>query len=137
MSILNHGTWSHYVPAKPKEGLPPQVLYLHRDGDGVDWYEFRDSEPFHLASTLMTASPIDDGLFIIQQATFDHTAIWPVSSLLLEHQSYEGTDPFTDLHWLTFDPATGQLGERYVPPLSPLAMIDQLTKRIAKLEKRR
>jgi hypothetical protein len=40
MTIKDHGHWVQYIPAKTEAYMPPGTLFLKRESDGQDWYEY-------------------------------------------------------------------------------------------------
>lgn len=142
--IIEHGRWDYYTPATPKEGMPPQVMYAQRVGDGMDWYDYVASKPFGDTSVVVTVYPMQDGTEITQAATFDYTAIFPPKARLLEMTDYVGSDPQADLGQRIYDPATLTIGDKYAPPPPPptrteqkiLTTLDAIIERLEKLEKK-
>ena len=40
MNIIDHGKWVPYRPTPHPAHLPPNVEFVRRESDGVDWYDF-------------------------------------------------------------------------------------------------
>lgn len=115
--IIEHGTWDYYKPATISGEMPPSTLFAKRAGDDMDWYKYQKTKPFGERSVIMTALPVPEGR-IIGAATFDYTAIFPPTALLLEETEYEGSDPQAFFGQRVYDETTKTIGERYVwmPP---------------------
>ena len=40
MNTIDHGMWNAYTPTTLPEGAPPHAMFVRRDSDGVDWYDY-------------------------------------------------------------------------------------------------
>ena len=60
MSIIDHGTWVAYRPAKHPEGAPGNAIFARRESDGLDWYEYCRAEHFKKGSLKLTVR-LEDG----------------------------------------------------------------------------
>jgi hypothetical protein len=96
MKMINHGTWSSYVPNPIPQGLMPNTLFAKSDTTAQDWYDalYNKTSPLLAAgSVAITAMKDDSGVWRTMAATKDATALFPARQLLLEVTGFTGTDP--------------------------------------------
>jgi hypothetical protein len=136
--IIDHGKWQLYTPDRLPEFAPPGALFVRRESDGVDWYDYvRDSKSFGADTVKFTAFWQDayNG-FTIGAAVHDPTLLFPADMLVREIVDYHGGDPQIELGEKLYEPHTHRL--RKLPPLPPVfdaeARIATLEARIAALE---
>ncbi|MFB0490178.1 hypothetical protein ABIE45_002764 [Methylobacterium sp. OAE515] len=112
--VKDHGTWKPYKPdplpewAQDLVTIGGTVVFLKRETDGLDFYDFRKEEPF--AENAVVAAALPDpatGLEIVKSVFRDTSMMFPTNQRLIE---IDGVDPsITDPHNLfteqLFDPA--------------------------------
>lgn len=113
-SVTDHGLWKPYTPdpvpdwAQQVVSIGGTVVFLQRVSDGMDFYQFRNANPFApdavVAATQVAASL---GLEIVKSVFRDTSMIFPSGQRLIE---IDGVDPsITDPHNLfteqVYDPA--------------------------------
>ncbi|GAA0005353.1 hypothetical protein [Bradyrhizobium elkanii] len=120
MEIINHGTWSGYVPDPYPANLPPNISFAKNDESGRDWYDALYSEtPLCAADSVkVTATKEADGSWRLQAASVDATRVFPHSQLLIEIIGYAGTNPQADFGQKRYDAATNTISEFQKPPRS-------------------
>lgn len=105
MTIINHGSWTRYVPDVLPHGAPPNAMFCMRDSDGIDWYEYiYNGAPFAPGSIKIT---VHDG--IATNAVRDESLLFPQSVLLLEVTGDATADPLEAYRGLAYDEATNTL----------------------------
>jgi hypothetical protein len=90
MNIIDHGSWTRYVPEKPPEGLPGNIMFCRRDSDGKDWYAYIHGEHPELGGDSIKMT-VHEG--IVQAVYRDATMLFPQNSLLLEITDDPVADP--------------------------------------------
>ncbi|MHB2205078.1 hypothetical protein [Methylobacterium sp. CM6257] len=125
--IIDLGLWNPYVPDK----LPPwtsaaapgqQFIFVRRDSDGVDWYDFRAKkgsfkDKFLLATT---SKETNTGHEIVQGVHRDRNTIAvPIGMRVIQIEDVSPADPTP---WKTYeqriyDPAARTIGDLWAPPV--------------------
>jgi hypothetical protein len=91
MTRINHGKWKRYKPeglSRPlpeREGFPGNkgILYLRRESDGVDWYDYQKDGAFIEDSVKLVIEEADGGHFV-RAAVVDVSRMFPVEALVIE-----------------------------------------------------
>jgi hypothetical protein len=113
--IVDHGKWVLYQPDKLPEHAPPGALFVRRESDGVDWYEYiKDENSFAADTVKFTAlwQDIHNG-FTISAATRDPARLFPAGQLVREIIDYHGSDdPQVELGEKLYNPDTHRLRDR-------------------------
>jgi hypothetical protein len=128
-TIKDHGTWSQYTPdptpewAKLAVSFGGGVVFLKRDSDGVDWYDYRNSAQF-TAGTIVVATMVEgpNGEEIVKTAFRDASDIFPFAQRAIEIIEDEPSedDPAGRFVWMTFDPDTLSFSGEPTPPKPPV-----------------
>jgi hypothetical protein len=127
--IIDHGKWVPYQPDKLPEYMPAGALFVRRESDGVDWYDYsRDAKNFY-ADTVKFTVLLQHG-HIVGAATRDVTRLFPTEQLVLELTEFHGEDPQAELGVKRYDPDTRTLQDRP----KPLPFVDPLEARVAAIE---
>jgi hypothetical protein len=135
MAFIDHGTWQAYVPATLPIGAPSGALFVRRDSDGVDWYDYvKAGSNFTAGSVKFTALWQDlYSSYVCKVATFDETMLFPTGQMVREITGYGGSDPQADFGQKLYDPATDTFSDIPYPVWPPRAAND-LEARVAALE---
>jgi hypothetical protein len=134
--ILDHGRWVPYQPDKLPPYAPPTALFVRRESDGVDWYDYvRDAKSFTADSVKFTVlwQEAHNG-WVVSAAVRDATMLHPANQLVREIIDYRGgDDPQVELGNKLYDPNTHKL--HALPQLKdPLqSLLDRITVIEAKL----
>ncbi|WP_213287596.1 hypothetical protein [Bradyrhizobium sp. sGM-13] len=105
MTIINHGSWSRYVPGIWPEGFPSNIMFCKRDSDGIDWYDYiYKGASFAPGSIKVT---VEGGL--TRAATRDESKLFPQSSVVLEITGDNAEDPQAAFGGLVYDEASNTL----------------------------
>jgi len=134
MASIDHGTWSSYTPDTLPSGAPPGALYVQRDSDSVDWYQYlKDGTHFGAGTVKFSAlwQAVYNG-YVVSVAVYDADRLFPANQIVREIPDYSGSDPQGDYGQKLYDPATDTFSD--LPPLPPPAEIRDLRARIAALE---
>ena len=134
--IVDHGKWVTYQPDKWPPHAPPNALFVRRESDGVDWYDYvRDEKNFAADSVKFTViwQEVHDG-YTVGAATRDPTRLFPAGALVREIIDYHGGDPQTELGERLYRPDSNTLHDRPVPPPAPVFDFKGLEARVAALE---
>jgi len=112
--VKDHGFWKPYKPdpvpewAQAVMSIGGPVVFLRRDSDGFDFYDFRSTAPFAENAVVAAALPdASTGLEVVKSVFRDTDMAFPTNQRLIE---IDGVDPsITDPHNLfteqLFDPA--------------------------------
>ena len=113
MAFVDHGKWLIYTPATLPEGAPGGALFLRRESDGVDWYDYvKNGGNFTPGSVKFTALWQDTySSYVSKVATFDETMLFPTGQIVREILDYTGSDPQTDVGQKLYDPATDNFSD--------------------------
>lgn len=119
-TVKDHGTWSLYKPSTMPdwaEGMGIPVAYAKRDGDGVDWYEYRKTA-FGAGSVLCTVllDP-SDGIETVKAVFRDASMLFPANHRLIEVEGFDPADdkPHNTFAWMVYDAKANAL----LPALPP------------------
>lgn len=125
--IKDLGLWNQYTPETPPdwaEQLPlgQRVLFVRRDSDGTDWYDFRNAEGSFTDGYLLatTIKENNSGLEIIQGIHRDQTTIAVPNGMRvieIEDMSPDDPAPWKAYEGRVFDPAALTIGEIWAPPV--------------------
>lgn len=114
MTIINHGTWTRYVPEVWPEGLPENIIFCKRDADGTDWYEFIYNGAVFAPNSIKLT--VLDGK--VGAATRDASRLFPQSCALLEITEDNSTEDVQEAYGgRLYDVATNTLSS--APALAP------------------
>jgi hypothetical protein len=125
--IKDLGVWNAYtpevLPAWTSQAAPGQrFLFVRRDSDGADWYEFRlkknsFANGFLLATTMHESRT---GQEIVQGIHRDRTTIAVPNGLRvieIEDLSPDDPTPWKAYEGRIFDPVTLTIGDLWTPPV--------------------
>lgn len=123
----DHGVWRPYKPdVLPDWAVDAGIagvnfLFLKRESDGVDFYEYRNAEGTFAAGSVVACTlfyPLYEAE-IIKSVFFDHSMVLPVNQRLIEIDGVPaGTPSVHDLFTeKVFDPATLTVEERPETPV--------------------
>jgi hypothetical protein len=134
VNIINHGTWSSYVPNTTPQGLLPNTLFAKSDTTGRDWYDalYSDTPLLAAGSVAINAMKDDSGIWRIMVATKDATALFPAKQMLLEVTDYTGTDPQADFGGMQYVEASNSIIASPPRP-TPVASVTPRQARLALL----
>lgn len=98
MTITEWGTWSLYTPTTPiinSSNLPLglNIIYCKRDQDGMDWYQFLQSNLLQANTVKMTVMQNVSNNWIIQSVTREADRLFPAGGLLIEDDSIGDVNP--------------------------------------------
>lgn len=132
--IMSHGKWVTYKPDKLPEHTPAGALFVRRESDGVDWYDYvRDPRSFTTDGVKFTVLRQGD-IWTVGAAVRDATRLHPTDALVLEIIDYHGGDDLQEtLGGRMFDVDTNKLLDR-PPPFSPPNPILEIWGRLAAIE---
>jgi hypothetical protein len=143
MDVIEHGSWTLYVPAVPKEDLPGYIMYCQRDADGQDWYDYIHGEEPELGGNSIKMTV--DGASIVQAVYRDATKLFPQSMLLLEVTDDPVADPQAKYGGMLYNAEDKSFTDPPPPPAEPsipetftelFTRIRDLRNRIDELERR-
>jgi len=136
MTFIDHGKWQPYTPATLPPGVPSGALFVRRESDGIDWYDYvKDGGNFSPDTVKFTAlwHPTYQS-YLVGAAVYDVTLLFPPNQLVREITDYAGSDPQADFGSKLYDPATDAFSD--LPPFEPPVQreIRELRDRVAALE---
>lgn len=131
MIITEHGIWLPYTPGTLPENAPPSAIFVRRESDGVDWYDYVNSgtnfDPGSIKMTVVGPSNV------VGAAVFDPTMMFPGSNaLVLEVFDVVTDDPQAMFGNKIYNAADGTFTDR--PPPQPPAGVRSMLDRLAALE---
>lgn len=163
MKIIDHGTWVPYKPDKPQQDAPANAVYMRRESDGVDWYDYvrpNFEQLFPRKTTLpeykspgaakFTPGSLVCNVYhhkhfnkhIVGTATRDPTAMLPYNQRIIEIIGFDGDDPHAEFGGKVYDHEAGTFTKLVLPTIKPTieaqAVLDALAtimQRLDKLEK--
>jgi hypothetical protein len=100
--IVIHGIWNLYVPEKGHPDAPPSTVYVKRDSDGVDWYDYVNGSNFQ-KDTVKVACIFQGDMWTTNPGTRDASAIFPSGMMVLEIDDYTGKDMIKDFTGKSFN----------------------------------
>jgi hypothetical protein len=160
VKVIDHGWWRQYEPERPPSYAPPTAVFIRREGDNVDWYDYvRPSDPnyksyFGFDHTLkpnFEARSLKCNVYkhpelgcdVIGTAVYDPTTLFPNGQRIIEIIGFEGDDPHTEFGGKVYDDKIEIFSAlvRSPPPPSPLEQkildrLDAITARLEKLERK-
>jgi hypothetical protein len=137
MKIINHGSWTRYVPDQMPKELPANIgiIFCRRDSDGVDWYQYIHGKTAKLKGDSIKVTVLDG---IVRAASRDASMLFPQNCTVLELIGDNTMDAQTAYGGKLYDARTNMLAE--APPQkiepSPYDLIKQLAARIEALERK-
>jgi hypothetical protein len=144
MTVIDHGRWVRYTPAKSPKDAPPNTMFVRREHDGVDWYDYVNSgKHFQKSSVKLTvmARQIGDSM-IISAPAIDETMLFPANHRVIEITGNYSHCSIDDLIGLfankVIDVKTGAISDpppKKIEP-SPYDLIKELVARIEALERK-
>jgi hypothetical protein len=158
MQIIDHGMWVRYQPDVVPSYMPRNAIYLKRESDGADWYDYiRPSDPNRASyvgfdptiKSNFQEHTIKCGVFwhpdfklhMIGAAVLDPTMLWPISQQVIEIVGHSCDDPHAEFSRKVYDPATESFSVFTPPPAPPskieqtiLDRLDAIAARLGKLE---
>jgi hypothetical protein len=141
MSIIEHGMWERYTPdpSTLKVLYQTNILYVRRTTDNVDWYEYVNIiKPFKEGSVVMTVQAIEEGE-VVQAASQDHTAVFPISMKVIEETEYTGTNAQEDFGQRMYSADLRQVTKqkrefKHIPTQFEQDLTEALHKALARIE---
>jgi hypothetical protein len=127
-AVVEHGNWTRYEPSSLPAGAPLNALYVRRDSDSADWYQFVNAGSDFQAGTLKMVVTNN----VVSTATVDPTMLFPQDALVLEVFDTALDNPHEAWSRMVYDPATQTFSDP--PPLPPLISTKDLLDRIETLE---
>jgi len=127
-TIKDHGVWKPYTPdPMPEWAISASVIggaivFLRRDNDGVDFYEYLKTKPFGKdAIVANTIAAPDTAVETVGSVFRDPTMIFPFNQRLIEVLGIDPAEkkPHNLLAWLTFHPDTLTFSGQPQPPQLP------------------
>ena len=110
-SVINHGEWKIYKPARPPKGAAKNIMYAQRKKDKKDWYELMEDEAsFEKDSLKITCWFVGDK-WVVMAVNRDATMLFPGGAILLEVTGYEGKNPQEELGRRVYDPDANKFSE--------------------------
>jgi hypothetical protein len=104
-----HGSWSRYTPDPFPPEKPSNAMFLKRDTDGVDWYDYAHAAENWTDGSAKLVVQNWGGTYVVNAANTDPTFLFPAGAIILEVIGFEGdaqqfankivdlaTDTFTD-----------------------------------------
>jgi hypothetical protein len=136
MAVIDHGKWQSYQPATLPPGVPAGAIFVRRESDGVDWYDYVNNGANFGAGTVKFTALWSEGYasYMVKVAVYDETMLFPPNQLVREITDYAGSDPHADLANKLYDPATDAFSDRPVFEMPPALDVKALLDRIATLE---
>lgn len=109
--------------AAQASALGGAVVFLKRDGDGKDWYEYLKTKPFaegSVVATTMVEGP--DNAEVVKAVFRDCTMLFPFKQRCIEIRGVDPaeTKPHNLFAWMVFHPDTLTLTGTPVPPQPPV-----------------
>jgi hypothetical protein len=125
MTIINHGSWTRYVPAALPADAPANAMFCKRDADGVDWYTFiYDGASFAPGSIKLTVAQ-----GVAQAVTNDASSLFPQGCVVLEITGATSADPQAAYGGFLYDATANTL----TAPPPPSTVPQSVTPRQARL----
>jgi hypothetical protein len=117
-SYKNHGAWEFYTPSPEDRpaGLPDNVMFYRRVGDGVDWYDYKNNPDNWTKGSVKMTIRETGGTFYTMTVTTDESMLSPPGTTILEVLGYEGTDPKADFYHKIVDMETDTFTPIPLPP---------------------
>lgn len=125
ITVKDHGVWRPYTPdpmpdwAIEASKIGGAIVFVRRDGDGVDWYAYVKTGPFAKDSIVATTISEGDPRGETVKAVFrDVSMIFPFNHRLIEIDGVDPaeTKPHNLFAWMIFDPVNLRLTGEPVPP---------------------
>jgi hypothetical protein len=135
--IEDLGVWRPYKPdvipeeaqAASAAGLG-EVVFLRRESDGRDWYEFRDADGSFTEGGVLACALYDPGtgLETVDATQRDERMVFPAGQRLLEILGVPADDaqPFKLFKGKVYDPATNTISEPPEPQVKQVASVQAL-----------
>ncbi len=156
--MKDHGVWRRYYPPVPPNGAPRNAMFLKRDGDDFDWYEYANVEEgnehhkdrkvqFDKASVKCVVETVKekDGkdVAVIRAAAVDAPRLFPDGCRIIELteilREQDEDALIKEFSTRRINIKTGVLGEKWKPagpePRMDERVADALEMILARLEK--
>lgn len=127
--ILDHGFWRPYTPdplpewAQQASALGGTVLFMRRESDNVDWYDFikTDGQFFENAVLALTVPDADPATETVGAISRDETKLVPYNQRVIEILGVDPAEPKPHnlFEWLTYHPDTKTFSGEPGPPKAP------------------
>ncbi len=111
MDVLFHGSWSPYTPKKPLREAPRGTMYVKRDKDGLDWYDFVKRHNYPERNSVMFTCSFQHGVWIVGSASWDVTRLFPAMQSVFELIDYKNGTPEAELIGKIYDPDTKEFSK--------------------------
>jgi len=170
-TIIDHGKWVSYKPHVLPKYVPENTAFLLEETSHSDWYEyikpdqvippkppeFTPDGELIIPSRKVEASRFQQGsvratlywhpdflCYMVLNAVYDVTTLFPIDNFLIEIVGYTGSDPYAEFANKVYDPTTHAFTEFVAPDAAPnkietriLTTLDSIVTRLEKLEKRK
>jgi hypothetical protein len=129
MKITTHGIWHRYTPDKLPPDAPPSAMFLRRNGDGVDWYDYVNSGTHFSLGTIKLSVDHNN---VVNVAVLDPARLFPNNAVVLEVFDATVDDPQATFGDKIYDEANQTFNAP--PKQDPGPSVADLLKRIEALE---
>jgi hypothetical protein len=160
MKIIDHGVWVKYKPDKPRAEAPANAMYMRRESDGVDWYDYvrpnfyqMFPRPQSLLELTGETEPLvpnfkPDSLIcnvsyhehlkahVVGAAVRDPTAVAPINQRVIEIVGFDGDDPQAEFGGKVYDHEAGTFSKLVIPPAPPSPLEQKILDRLDAIEAR-
>jgi len=127
MNIKEHGAWAEYKPEiKPAHLLNHNVIFMRRESDGRDWYDYQRNVLVGLDTIKLTLWKSENE-WVVMSTTPDSSMLFPMNMRVLEID-YRADHESLRQH--RFDDATKTFKPPLPPAPSPLERYGYLLKAI-------
>jgi hypothetical protein len=154
MKIIDHGTWTRYQPEAKPTDAPVTAMFLRRDSDGVDWYDYVRPNFLLTNPRKKTYNPeIDNAplpapnfrpgnifcniyyhpefkVHIVGTAVRDPTMMCPIGQRVIEIVGFDGDDPHAEFGGKVYDHEAGTFTILVRPPISPSPLEQKILDRL-------
>jgi hypothetical protein len=145
MAHIDHGSWTRYIPPVLPKDAPAGAMFVKREGDHQDWYDYVDlDDSFQTDTVKFAARWIEEhGKYLVGPVVYDVTMLFPDGHIVVEIPDYTGDDAFADLNGKLYDPETDSFSDLPPPPAtrglneSIVDILDKILNRLDKLEAKR
>jgi hypothetical protein len=166
MAVKDHGFWTRYIPLVITANVPRGAIFLRRDSDGMDWYEYvhdpvddfgkpkKDEHDNEIKNTNFEKTTVKAVVDvkgrdnteqpIVRAAAVEVDRLFPDGGQLLEllDEKRDQNEPALIIEFCNrhIDMKTGKVGDVWQPPPPPenpvMVALKEIMARLDKLEKR-